>query len=43
MNSRNNIAAVILAAGYSSRMPQFKPLLPVGQTTALGRTIAHEH
>ena len=28
-------AAVILAAGYSSRMKDFKPLLPVGGSTAL--------
>ena len=36
-NSNNNtdIAAVILSAGYSSRMKRFKPLLPVGETTAV--------
>lgn len=32
-------AAVILAAGYSSRMKEFKPLLPVGKTTAVERII----
>lgn len=33
------IAAVILAAGYSSRMRAFKPLLPFGETTVLERSI----
>lgn len=33
-------AAVILAAGYSSRMKRFKPLLPVEGTTALERLAA---
>ena len=32
-------AAVILAAGYSSRMGDFKPLLPVGKMTAVERLI----
>ena len=32
-------AAVILAAGYSSRMGAFKPLLPVGEMTAVERLI----
>ena len=32
-------AAVILAAGYSSRMKAFKPLLPVGEMTAVDRSI----
>lgn len=31
---------VILAAGYSSRMKSFKPLLPVGDMTAIERSIA---
>lgn len=35
-----NIAAIILAAGYSSRMGAFKPLLPFGETTVLERSIA---
>lgn len=39
MTPRNDIAALVLAAGYSSRMEQFKPLLPVGPTTALERCI----
>ena len=34
------IAAVILAAGYSSRMGAFKPLLPFGATTLLDRSVA---
>jgi molybdenum cofactor cytidylyltransferase len=33
------IAAVVLAAGYSSRMGQFKPLLPIGDATALERAV----
>ena len=36
---KNNYAAVILAAGYSSRMKSFKPLLPVGELTAIERSI----
>ncbi len=31
------LAAVVPAAGYSSRMGDFKPLLPLGGTTVLGR------
>ncbi|MDO4544805.1 MAG: histidine phosphatase family protein [Bacillota bacterium] len=34
-----NFAAVILAAGYSSRMKDFKPLLPVGGLPAIERVI----
>lgn len=34
-----NIAAIILAAGYSSRMGAFKPLLPFAGTTVLERSI----
>ena len=34
------ITAIILAAGYSSRMGAFKPLLPFGETTVLERAIA---
>lgn len=30
---------IILAAGYSSRMGDFKPLLPVGEMSALERTV----
>lgn len=36
---KNNIAVLIIAAGYSSRMHDFKPLLTFGQTTALERLI----
>lgn len=32
-----HISAIILAAGYSSRMGRFKPLLPLGGTTVAGR------
>ncbi len=35
-----DIAAVILAAGFSSRMGRFKPLLPLGETSALGHIAA---
>lgn len=35
----SNIAAVVLAAGYSSRMGEFKPLLPLGENTALARAV----
>jgi CTP:molybdopterin cytidylyltransferase MocA len=34
------ISAIILAAGYSSRMGAFKPLLPFGDTTVMERSIA---
>lgn len=36
---KSNIAVLIIAAGYSSRMNAFKPLLPFGETTALERLI----
>ena len=36
---KNNIAVLIIAAGYSSRMHDFKPLLPFGQITALERLV----
>lgn len=35
-----SIAAIILSAGYSSRMGEFKPLLPFGDATVLERDIA---
>jgi molybdenum cofactor cytidylyltransferase len=35
-----DVAAVILAAGYSRRMGSFKPLLPFGKTTVIERVIA---
>ncbi|MGV8083705.1 MAG: DVU_1551 family NTP transferase [Coriobacteriia bacterium] len=34
------LAAIILAAGYSSRMAAFKPLLPLRETTVIERAIA---
>jgi molybdenum cofactor cytidylyltransferase len=33
------IVGIVLAAGYSSRMGMFKPLLPLGSSTALERAI----
>ena len=33
------IAAIVLAAGYSSRMGRFKPLLPIGRFTAIERVL----
>jgi molybdenum cofactor cytidylyltransferase len=35
-----NVVAIILAAGYSSRMGEFKPLLPFAEQTALERAVA---
>ncbi len=35
----NHVAGVIMAAGCSSRMGQFKPLLPIGDTTFIKRII----
>jgi putative nucleotidyltransferase with HDIG domain len=35
----SRIAAIVLAAGYSSRMAKFKPLLPMAGITALERCI----
>lgn len=35
MDSKGKIAAIILSAGYSSRMKDFKPLLKIGNRTAL--------
>lgn len=37
--SKQTIAALIIAAGYSSRMHDFKPLLPCGDRCALKRLI----
>ena len=37
--AKSNIAVLIIAAGYSSRMHDFKPLLALGQTSALVRLI----
>jgi uncharacterized radical SAM superfamily Fe-S cluster-containing enzyme/CTP:molybdopterin cytidylyltransferase MocA len=41
VNSRpqDSLAALVLAAGYSSRMGEFKPLLPIGSSTAIERAI----
>jgi molybdenum cofactor cytidylyltransferase len=39
MIGHKEITAFILAAGYSSRMGRFKPLLPLGPVTALERSI----
>ena len=36
---KSDIAVLIIAAGYSSRMHEFKPLLPLGKTSALQRLI----
>jgi CTP:molybdopterin cytidylyltransferase MocA len=35
----DHLTAIILAAGYSSRMGRFKPLLPLGETTVVERAI----
>lgn len=35
----DKVAAIVLAAGFSSRMGEFKPLLPLGETTVLERTV----
>lgn len=37
---RQSVAAIILAAGWSSRMGAFKPLLPFGDETVLGHVIS---
>lgn len=39
----HKIAAVIIAAGYSSRMGAFKPLLPLGDQTVIDVTISLFH
>jgi molybdenum cofactor cytidylyltransferase len=33
------VSAIILAGGYSMRMKQFKPLLPLGDSTIIENTI----
>jgi len=35
------VVAIVLAAGYSSRMGAFKPLLPFGTGTAIGQVVAN--
>ena len=37
---QSSFAAIILAAGYSSRMKSFKPLLPIGELTAVERLMS---
>ena len=37
--AESRIAVIVLAAGYSSRMAKFKPLLPLAGSTALERCI----
>jgi CTP:molybdopterin cytidylyltransferase MocA len=37
---QGSIAAIVLAAGYSSRMEEFKPLLTLGGETAADRVIS---
>lgn len=36
---KKDLAAIILAAGYSSRMKLFKPLLPLGSSTVIENSI----
>jgi molybdenum cofactor cytidylyltransferase len=36
---KTKAAAIVLAAGYSSRMGEFKPLLPIGESTVLERAV----
>ena len=40
-NSKKRIAAVITAAGMSSRMGSFKPLLPFGEGTVISRCVSN--
>ena len=37
--NKNEVAAIILAAGQSSRMSAFKPLLPFGKTTVIDQCV----
>lgn len=37
----DTIAAIVLAAGFSSRMGAFKPLLPIGSATVTGHVVAN--
>ena len=39
MRTQANIAALVLAAGFSGRAPGFKPLLPLGRGTVIEATI----
>lgn len=38
--AQSKVAAVVLAAGRSSRMGAFKPMLPFGESTVLGHIVA---
>lgn len=37
---KRDLAAIIVAAGYSSRMEAFKPLLPLGESTVIESSIS---
>ncbi|MDF2840738.1 MAG: mobA 1, partial [Clostridia bacterium] len=39
MEAYQKIAAIVLAAGYSSRMGELKPLLPLGDKTVIEKVI----
>ncbi len=39
MDNRDEYTAIILAAGYSRRMKRFKPLLPLGDSIVIEKTI----
>ena len=39
MGKKHNIAALVLAAGYSSRMGDFKSLMPLGSATVIERAV----
>lgn len=39
----SSVAAIVLAAGYSSRMPDFKPLVEIGGRSLLERAVAGLH
>jgi molybdenum cofactor cytidylyltransferase len=39
MQNETEVAALVLAAGYSSRAPGFKPLLPMGAGTVIEATV----
>ncbi|MDR3566434.1 MAG: histidine phosphatase family protein [Syntrophobacteraceae bacterium] len=39
IEKRGKIAALVLAAGYSSRMGAFKPLLPLGESTVVQEVV----
>ena len=40
MTSDSAISAVVLSAGFSSRMARFKPLLPIGEKTVVERAVS---